>query len=236
MLYAPYISPTEKKLRERLKAARSRMERQACRRDRLPAVQARSAPAVEPMPEMEPDPIKTETWAERQKRLWFWIEKDLGPVGPITIAMIQEIVCDHYGISHNDLICQRRTHNVVRPRQVAMYLCKDLTPHSLPKISARFGGRDHTTALSNVRKIERLKAVDPELARTIEILTSKIKGEDHARVTPATDCRSESIADGSKAAQPPPRRDGIDAAGFDGSATQVRKSQATEAKSQEKVT
>jgi hypothetical protein len=137
--------------------------------------------------------------------------------------MIQEIVCDHYGISHNDLVCKRRTMNIVLPRQVAMYLCKTLTPHSLPKISARFGGRDHTTALSNVRKIERLMGIDPELAKTLEILTAKIKGEDHACVPPSKDRRGESFADGSKATQPSPRRDGIDAAGFDGSAVEARK-------------
>ncbi|MBN9601839.1 MAG: hypothetical protein J0G33_02800 [Afipia felis] len=223
MLYAPYVSPVEKKLSERLKAARARMEGQAYRRD---------ARAALPMPVVEISksaPVVAESWAERQKRLWFWIEKDLGPVGPVTISMIQEIVCDHYGITHNDLICKRRTANVVFPRQVAMYLCKALTPHSLPKISARFGGRDHTTCLSNVRKIERLKAIDPELTQTIETLISKIKGEDDACVTPAADCVCESLADGVEAAQSSPRRDGIDAARPHGSATQVRKSQTTEA-------
>jgi hypothetical protein len=119
--------------------------------------------------------------------------------------------------------------NIVLPRQVAMYLCKTLTPHSLPKISARFGGRDHTTALSNVRKIERLMAIDPELAKTLEILTAKIKGEDHACVTPGTDRIRENLADGGEAPKPSPHRNGIDPAGFNGPAVEVRKSQATEA-------
>lgn len=219
MLYAPYISPTEKKLRERLKAARSRIERQACRRDTF---QPRPTQIVEPIPEID-------TWAERQKRLWFSVEKDLGPVGKVTISMIQEVVCAHYGISHDDLTCHRRQAVLVLPRQVAMYLAKTLTSRSYPEISRMFGGRDHTTLMYAVRKIEALIAADPALAETIRVLTAKIKGDDHEGVASATDRRGEGVVDGHETAKPSPRRDGIDVAGFDGPATQVRKSQTTEA-------
>jgi hypothetical protein len=216
MLYAPVLTPELEKQHRRHAAARQRI---AAKPAHKPA-----SIVQQPVASVEtPTPEKVESWVDRQKRLWFWIEKDLGPVGPVTISMIQEIVCDHYGITHNDLVCKRRTMNIVLPRQVAMYLCKALTPHSLPKIGARFGGRDHTTCLSNVRKIERLMAIDPELAKTLEILTAKIKGEDHACVTPGANRIHESIADGSKAPQPSPCRNGIDAAGFDGPAVEVRK-------------
>ncbi len=225
MLYAPYISPTEKKLRERLKAARSRIERQACRRDRLPAVQTRPAQVAEPTS----DPVKIDTWVERQKRLWFSVEKDLGPVGQVTISLIKEVVCAHYGISHDDLTCHRRQAVLVLPRQVAMYLAKTLTSRSYPEISRMFGGRDHTTLMYAVRKIEALIAADPALAETIRVLTAKIKGDDHEGVASATDRRGEGVVDGHETAKPSPHRDGIDVAGFDGPATQVRKSQTTEA-------
>jgi len=221
MLYAPVLTPELERQHRKHAAARQRIAAKPAHKP---------ASILQPVATVEaPTPEKAESWVDRQKRIWFWIEKDLGPVGPITISMIQEIVCDHYGITHNDLVCKRRTMNIMLPRQIAMYLCKALTPHSLPKISARFGGRDHTTALSNVRKIERLIAVDPELARTIEVLTREIKGDDHACVPPSEDRRSESVADGCKAAQPSPRRNGIDPAGLNGPAVEAREPQATEA-------
>ncbi len=75
-----------------------------------------------------------------------------------------------YNVSRSDLLSSRRTANVVRPRQVAMYLAKTLTLRSLPEIGRRFGGRDHTTVLHAVRKIEGLVGNDMALAEEIEIL------------------------------------------------------------------
>ena len=66
------------------------------------------------------------------------------------------MVARQYNVSRSDLLSSRRTANVVRPRQVAMYLAKTLTLRSLPEIGRRFGGRDHTTVLHAVRKIEAL--------------------------------------------------------------------------------
>src|SRR5205807_9619753 len=74
----------------------------------------------------------------------------------IKIEEIQRIVARQYNVSRADLLSSRRTANVVRPRQVAMYLAKTLTLRSLPEIGRRFGGRDHTTVLHAVRKIENL--------------------------------------------------------------------------------
>lgn len=88
----------------------------------------------------------------------------------VKIDDIQKLVASHYNISRADILSSRRTANVVRPRQIAMYLSKVLTLRSLPEIGRRFGGRDHTTVLHAVRKIEELAAKDKGLAEVIELL------------------------------------------------------------------
>jgi chromosomal replication initiator protein len=88
----------------------------------------------------------------------------------VKIDDIQKLVASHYGISRQDILSSRRTANVVRPRQIAMYLSKVLTLRSLPEIGRRFGGRDHTTVLHAVRKIEELVAKDRNLAEIIDLL------------------------------------------------------------------
>ena len=88
----------------------------------------------------------------------------------VRIEDIQKLVASHYNISRADILSSRRTANVVRPRQIAMYLSKVLTLRSLPEIGRRFGGRDHTTVLHAVRKIEELAAKDKGLAEVIELL------------------------------------------------------------------
>jgi chromosomal replication initiator protein len=88
----------------------------------------------------------------------------------VKIDDIQKLVASHYNISRADILSSRRTANVVRPRQIAMYLSKVLTLRSLPEIGRRFGGRDHTTVLHAVRKIEELAARDKSLAEVIELL------------------------------------------------------------------
>jgi chromosomal replication initiator protein len=88
----------------------------------------------------------------------------------VRIEDIQRIVARQYNVSRADLLSSRRTANVVRPRQVAMYLAKILTLRSLPEIGRRFGGRDHTTVLHAVRKIEALAGNDTAFAEEIEVL------------------------------------------------------------------
>lgn len=88
----------------------------------------------------------------------------------LTIDEIQRRVADHYALKINDLISPRRAREVARPRQVAMYLAKMLTPRSLPEIGRRFGGRDHTTVMHAVKRIEELRATDHELDRDINQL------------------------------------------------------------------
>ncbi|MBI1867806.1 MAG: chromosomal replication initiator protein DnaA [Methylocystis sp.] len=88
----------------------------------------------------------------------------------VKIDDIQKLVASHYNISRADILSSRRTANVVRPRQIAMYLAKVLTLRSLPEIGRRFGGRDHTTVLHAVRKVEGLVAKDKSLFEVIELL------------------------------------------------------------------
>jgi chromosomal replication initiator protein len=91
------------------------------------------------------------------------------------IEDIQRIVAQHYSVSRTDMLSERRTVNVVRPRQMAMYLAKTLTLRSLPEIGRKFGGRDHTTVLHAVRKIEALVGSDAMLADEVEALKSQLQ-------------------------------------------------------------
>jgi chromosomal replication initiator protein len=93
----------------------------------------------------------------------------------VKIEDIQRVVARQYNVSRADLLSSRRTANVVRPRQVAMYLAKTLTLRSLPEIGRRFGGRDHTTVLHAVRKIENLVGSDTTLAEEIEVLKRQLQ-------------------------------------------------------------
>jgi chromosomal replication initiator protein len=81
----------------------------------------------------------------------------------LTIDEIQRRVAEHYNIKLSDMMSARRARDVARPRQVAMYLAKKLTPRSLPEIGRRFGGRDHTTVMHAVKRIDELRAADREL-------------------------------------------------------------------------
>jgi chromosomal replication initiator protein len=95
----------------------------------------------------------------------------------IRIEEIQRIVARHYNVSKQDLLSNRRTRTIVKPRQVAMYLAKMMTPRSLPEIGRRFGGRDHTTVLHAVRKIEDLVGADTKLAQELELLKRLINDQ-----------------------------------------------------------
>jgi chromosomal replication initiator protein len=93
----------------------------------------------------------------------------------VKIEDIQRVVARQYNVSRSDLLSSRRTANVVRPRQVAMYLAKTLTLRSLPEIGRRFGGRDHTTVLHAVRKIEALVHKDTSLSDEVELLKRQLQ-------------------------------------------------------------
>lgn len=99
-----------------------------------------------------------------------------GPDRRITVDEIQKTVADHFSLKQADLLSERRTRAVARPRQIAMWLCKQHTTRSYPDIGRRFGGRDHTTVLHGVRKVEELMAADDQIARDVEALTRKLRG------------------------------------------------------------
>ncbi|MCJ8140579.1 chromosomal replication initiator protein DnaA [Falsirhodobacter halotolerans] len=88
----------------------------------------------------------------------------------VTIEEIQRKVAEHFNVRLSDMIGPKRVRTIARPRQVAMYLAKQLTPRSLPEIGRRFGGRDHTTIMHGVRKIEELVATDSQLADDLQML------------------------------------------------------------------
>lgn len=88
----------------------------------------------------------------------------------VTIDEIIRKVADHYNLRLSDMLSPRRARVVARPRQVAMFLSKTLTSKSLPEIGRRFGGRDHTTVIHAVRKIEELRAIDNQIAEDVELL------------------------------------------------------------------
>ena len=94
----------------------------------------------------------------------------------ITVDEIQKATAEHFALKQADLLSERRTRAVARPRQLAMFLAKTLTTRSYPDIGRRFGGRDHTTVLHAVRRIEALRAEDPAIAADIEAVTRKLKG------------------------------------------------------------
>ncbi len=94
----------------------------------------------------------------------------------VTIEEIQRHVAEHYNIRLSDLVGPKRLRMVARPRQVAMYLAKEMTSRSLPEIGRRFGGRDHTTIMHGVRKIEELAAADHQLAEDLDMLRRLLQG------------------------------------------------------------
>jgi chromosomal replication initiator protein len=93
----------------------------------------------------------------------------------ITVDEIQKMVADYFKLKQADLLSERRTRAVARPRHVAMYLAKQLTTRSYPDIGRRFGGRDHTTVLHAVKRIEELKATDAGLVTDLETITRKLR-------------------------------------------------------------
>lgn len=88
----------------------------------------------------------------------------------VSVEEIQRRVAEHYNIRLSDMIGPRRVRTLARPRQIAMYLCKQMTSRSLPEIGRRFGGRDHTTVMHGVKRIEELRVQDGQIAEDLEML------------------------------------------------------------------
>jgi chromosomal replication initiator protein len=104
--------------------------------------------------------------------------KDVFPQGEatqISIERIQELICERFGVTHGELTGDRRSQNIVYPRQVAMYLSRELTDSSLPKIGKEFGGRDHTTVIHATSKIARLIREDRSVYNLVQELTARVR-------------------------------------------------------------
>ena len=94
----------------------------------------------------------------------------------VTIEEIQKRVASHFNIRTSDMHSARRARSVARPRQVAMYLAKQLTARSLPEIGRKFGGRDHTTVMHAVKKVDELREHDPSFAEDVDLLRRMLEG------------------------------------------------------------
>jgi chromosomal replication initiator protein len=94
----------------------------------------------------------------------------------ISIEDIQKRVAEHYNIKLAEMSSSRRSRQVARPRQVAMYLAKQLTSRSLPEIGRKFGGRDHTTVMHAVKKVDELREIDQNFAEDVELLRRMLQG------------------------------------------------------------
>ncbi|MDN5276237.1 MAG: chromosomal replication initiator protein [Clostridiales bacterium] len=93
----------------------------------------------------------------------------------ITIPLIQQVVADYFHLKVDDFKSKKRSRPIAYPRQIAMYLCRELTDQSLPKIGEEFGGRDHTTVIHACEKIQEDMQKDSQLRRTIDELKKKIR-------------------------------------------------------------
>lgn len=99
-----------------------------------------------------------------------------GSVRRVTIDEIQKLVSTHFDLKPVDLVSARRARAVARPRQIAMYLAKRLTTRSLPEIGRKFGGRDHSTVIHAVRRIEELRDTDREVDGAVRVLMRELEG------------------------------------------------------------
>lgn len=97
-----------------------------------------------------------------------------GPYTP-SVGLIQSLVANHYGITRVDMLGPRRKAVFIKPRHIAMYLARKLTKHSLPELGHHFGGRDHTTVLSAIRKISSQVDIDDVLAKELEALAAEAR-------------------------------------------------------------
>jgi chromosomal replication initiator protein len=93
----------------------------------------------------------------------------------LTIDEIQRKVAEHYNIRLSDMLSPRRARAIARPRQIAMYLCKELTDKSLPDIGRKFGGRDHTTIMHGIKRVAQLSDEDASLREDVSVLRRSLE-------------------------------------------------------------
>ena len=102
------------------------------------------------------------------------LAKNLG-ISTITVENIQKVVAEQYNISVSDIKSKKRDKKYVIPRQIALYIARELTEYSFPELGNEFGGRDHTTAMHSYEKIQNLLKTDSSLNSTVQMLMRNVK-------------------------------------------------------------
>lgn len=124
-----------------------------------------------PLPNIAVAPKPTSLFLE----LWGEIEEAEDKVEePVTVRRIKRAVCSYFKVTNIDLISARRTKDIVIPRQVAMYLCKHLTIHTWPQIGRAFGGRDHTTVIHAVERIDNMLLWRAEIIQAVATIRQRL--------------------------------------------------------------
>jgi hypothetical protein len=141
---------------------------------KLPPAPLPEPPAVEPACEIEPPKALPRQTDDRDWLVVASANRDFSTF-PLLVQEIQRFVAKRFGMKRNHLISARRTADVTLPRQIAMFLSRSHALQSLPEIGRRFGGRDHTTVLHAIRKIERMRARDPEFNSKISALEQELE-------------------------------------------------------------
>lgn len=138
------------------------------RLERMGAIPKSQAPIIT----VEKAPVKPQAVDAGWECMWFFdlLQSFKEPRQTVAVREIINAVCKHYDVTAFDLMSQRRTKDISLPRQVAMYFCRKLTPHSFAEIGRRFGGRDHSTALHATQKIEGLLGYDMRLTCDVNAL------------------------------------------------------------------
>jgi hypothetical protein len=153
------------------------------KKERLARMDAQAAALLAPVPTWESvaPPLKSKpilpvlTAAEFFARCWFYIE-GVSPNGKLSMNQIKAAVRSHYNLPALAMIVGRRDACWMRPRQIAMYLCKELTRNSLPQIGRAFGGADHTTVMNADKRVCILIRKDPDFAAVVAKLRSELEG------------------------------------------------------------
>ena len=179
-----YLQPkflTKKECKHYLKKAigPTALERQAFAKDR----EANNAYWHKRLVNMTRDPIvnRVKKFLDKKFNLNLEIAEDLlqdllrASDRRTTIDQIQKKVAEHFNVKISDMHSARRSRAVARPRQIAMFLAKNLTSRSLPEIGRKFGGRDHTTVIHAIKKVQELTKNDSSLSEDIEILTRSLQ-------------------------------------------------------------
>jgi hypothetical protein len=168
---ASNMTPTQRQAFERRRAFRASIAARAI--PEIPII--REEPIeLEPIQEIPVDPIISvpESESKPEPAHWFEIQAEVP-----SVAAIQVAVASFFGVTRNDILSARREANIVLPRHIAVYLAKELTPFTYPALGRFFGGRDHTSALHAVRRIQKLVRSDENIAFTVATLLIELNGD-----------------------------------------------------------